>query len=522
MKAVLRGRRSGRAAAVGATVRRPVTPSPPPPVDERQARQLLLLRAFEDGPADDPLWTPEDRDWATRVARASLGADAAPAAVVLERALHAGQRLRGRDAALGRFLDARFATARALLLALLAGVLGGVLIDQIGPSQRINLLAAPVVGLLAWNAAVYLALGVQALRAAWPGRADAPTGAAPARGLRAWLASRWHGGLPGTATGARQRLATGWARSAAPLHAARAALLLHGASAALAAGVVAGLYARGLVLDYRAGWQSTFLEPATVHALLSAVLAPASALTGLPVPDVQAVAALRVTAGQAAPAPAAVWLHLFAATLALFVIAPRLVLAAGAAARAAWLQRHWPLPWGEGYFQALQQAAGGRPPVAWLLPHAAAPGAAQALALQARLVAACGPGSVLRVAEPAGLGQEDQPARCTPPADATVVLVAVDLASTPEDEAHGRLLRTVAAAAPARRVVLLADTAAFSARFGGLPQRLAQRQQAWQQLAARHGVPLMAVNLNDPPAAQDGRTWPALLGAPATAHPADR
>ena len=515
----------GNAPTDGATVRRPVTTPPPPPVDERQARQLLLLRAFEDGPEDgqsnDPLWTPEDRDWATRVARASLGANADPAAVVLERAAHAAQRLRGRAAALGRFLDNRFGTTRALLLALLGGAMAGLLVDQIGPSQRINLLAAPLLGQLLWNAVVYLALGWQALRAAGAQGKAHRINATP-RGLRGWLARRWQPALPGATAGPRQRLAADWARSAAPLNGARAALLLHAASAALAAGVVAGGYARGLVLDYRAGWQSTFLEPATVHALLSALLAPASALTGVAVPGVDALAALRVMPDQAPQAPAAPWLHLFAATLALFVIGPRVALAAWAGARGAWLQRHWPLPWGDGYFQALLQAADGRPPVAWLLPHAAAPNAAQALALQARLVAACGPGSVLRVADPVGLAQEDEAARCTPPPDATVVLVAVDLASTPEDEAHGRLLRTVAAAAPARRVLLLADTAAFMARFGGLPQRLAERQQAWQQLAARHGVALLAVNLNDPPSADDRRIWPALLGASAAPHPATR
>ena len=484
-------------------------PKPPPPVDEHQARQLLLLRAFEDGPADEPMWSAEDRDWATRVARASLGADADPHAVVLERAAQAAQRLRGRDPALARFLDARPALLRWLLLALAIGALAGVLVDQIGPSQRINLLAAPVAGLLLWNGLVYLGLVLSALR---PQRGAGPQGAGRGGRLRRTLARLWQPQLG--AAGARVRAAAAWARDAAPLHAARAALLLHAAAAAWAVGMVAGGYARGLVLDYRAGWQSTFLEPATVHALLSTTLGPASTLTGVPVPDANTVAALRVTPDQPPQASAAPWLHLLAATLALFVIGPRLGLAAWAAARAAWLQRRWPLPWGDGYFQGLLQAADGRAPVVWLLPHAAPPGAAQALALQARLVAACGPGSVLRLADPAGLGQEDQPERCTPPADTTVVMVAVDLASTPEDEAHGRLLRTVARAAPAQRVLLLADTAAFSARFAGLPQRLAERQQAWQALADRQGVPLWAVNLSSPsPDADSAQALRRLMGS---------
>ena len=69
-------------------------------------------------------------------------------------------------------------------------------------------------------------------------------------------------------------LTADWARVAAPLYAARAARILHLAAAALALGVIAGLYVRGLAFEYRATWESTFLDPAQVRALLAAALAP--------------------------------------------------------------------------------------------------------------------------------------------------------------------------------------------------------------------------------------------------------
>jgi len=284
----------------------------------------------------------------------------------------------------------------------------------------------------------------------------------------------------------------------APLNSARAALLLHAAAAALALGVVAGLYLRGLVLDYRAGWQSTFLGPAQVHAVLDLGLAPARALTGQPLPDVDAITALRVSAGSPAQGLAAPWLHLYAATLALFVIGPRLLLAIAAAWRVRWRSRHWPLPWHEPYFQALLRQAAGRAPRAWALPHAAPVSASAALSLQALLAAAGGPDLQLRVADPVGLGQEDDAARCTPPADTTLVLVLVDLASTPEAEAQGRLLATLAAAAPTCQRLLLVDEAAFVTRFGALPQRLQDRRQAWQHLADTQGVGLLLTDLSQP------------------------
>lgn len=467
-----RGRYSGPA----------VTPHPSAPVDETTARQVLLLRAVEEA-GDSALWTADDRAWATRLARETAGSD--PVRFVGSRAAHAMQRLRARDATLQRGSDRRPGVGPWLLLAVSIGLAAGVAVDQIGPAQRINLLAPPIWLLVVWNLLVYAALAVQPLLP-WT----------PVPGLRRRLAALW--APPRATAGPLHVHALDWARVSAPLNIARAALLLHAAAAALALGVVAGLYLRGLVLDYRAGWQSTFLGAAQVHAVLDLGLAPARALTGLPLPDVDAIAALRVSAASPAQGLAAPWLHLYAATLALFVIGPRLLLATAAAWRVRWRSRHWPLPWHEPYFQALLRQAAGRAPRAWALPHAAPVSASAALSLQALLVAAGGPDLQLRVADPVGLGQEDDAARCTPPADTTLVLVLVDLASTPEAEAHGRLLATLAASAPSCPRLLLVDEAAFMARFAALPKRLQDRRQAWQQLADGHAVPLLLVDLSLP------------------------
>ena len=420
------------------------------------------------------------------MARASAAAHRDGSRFVCERAHHAMQRLRPRDAMADRFLQARPAAGPWLLAAVLLGLGLGLLVDRIGPSQRINLLAVPIGLLLLWNVAVYLVLALQALL---PARAR--------RGLRQRLPALWSSRLPGSqAPGPLQRLSVDWGRASAPANAARAALLLHAAAAALALGVVAGLYARGLVLDYRAGWQSTFLEPATVRQLLALVLAPASAVTGLAVPGVEAIAALRVGPDGAAQGPAAGWLHLIAATLALVVVGPRLLLAAVAAWHIRQLSRCWPLPWSEPYFQALLRTGSGQALQAWVLPHAAPPSAAAERALQALLDAAADDAVPLRVGMPVGLGHEDDAARCVPPDGTTLALVLVDMASTPEADAQGRLLGTLSHAASAMPRVLLLDEAAFVTRFAALPQRLQQRRQAWQALADQHGVPLCAVDLS--------------------------
>lgn len=292
---------------------------------EDEARQVLLLQAHETGAAAAH-WSADDRAWATRQAVATVGEQAVPERFVVARAVVALQRLLPRDRAAQRWLARRAWHAAWVLLALVLGLVAGVAVDQLGPPQRVNLLAPAVWAVVAWNLVVYAALLLPL----------------PTLGVRPALA-RWgrHGDGDAGAL---------WTRHAAPLSLARLALLLHAAAAALAVGLICGLYLRGLVLDYRAGWQSTFLDTAAVQSLLGVLLAPASALTGIALPD---VAPLRVGPDGVAQATAAPWIHLFAATLALFVVLPRTLLAFGAGWTARRLSKRFPLPLDTPYFEAL-------------------------------------------------------------------------------------------------------------------------------------------------------------------------
>jgi len=149
---------------------------------------------------------------------------------------------------------------------------------------------------------------------------------------------------PGSANGsasAFKGFAGLWLRASSAFSATRAALLLHTTAAALGLGLIGGLYLRGLVLDYRAAWESTFLSADNAHALLAAVFAPAMALSNIAWPDSATFVAMRSVHGAAQTgAPAAPWIHLLALTLLFAVVLPRMLLAglsghAGALARAA-------------------------------------------------------------------------------------------------------------------------------------------------------------------------------------------
>ena len=481
-----------------------------PTLTESAARRVLLLQAF-DSATDNPLWTAQDSAWATRLARETGAAAATPAQALDQRAAHALQRLSPRSSAVNQALQRRWWRSAWPWATLVLAFVLGLLVDSVGSEQRINLLAPPVWAVIAWNLVVMLWLLLGLLTGSPRPRQAAQAASVP--GLRAWLVrqAQQHrvGPLPRAA--AEQPLLSfsqRWAQVTTPLWGQRVALLLHAAAAALALGLVAGLYLRGLVLDYRAGWQSTFLDTETVRATLALLLAPASAATGITVPDLAAVQALRVMPGQplAGMTSAAPWIHLYAAMLALCVLLPRGALALWALWRGWTLSRKLPLPLHEPYFQRLLRDLQGAAAVVQVLPCGAAPSPQATLALRDWFVAACGAGTALTVAPAATYGQEERVAKA--PAGTTLCAVLVDLASTPEEDSHGRCLRafTQAAASPttspttssAVPCVVLADEAAWLRRFATLPARLAERRAAWVAFAHAHGAGFVGVNLEQP------------------------
>ena len=484
---------------------------------EAAARRVLLLRDVERGGPGAAQWSADDAAWATRVAKEEAaasrgqargrGLEALSAAQWLElRARHAWQRLAPRDRRLAALAERGLWRPLAPLAALVLGALAGLVADGLAaPDQVVSLLSPALFALLGWNLLVYGWLLVTALR---PPRRPGWLRRLVARAARASAAS------------AMPAFAADWAARTAGLAAARAALLLHLAAAAFAGGLVAALYLRGLVLDYRAGWQSTFLDADAVHALLATLLAPASAAGGVAVPDAAALAALRIAAGQAAGvhvnASAAPWIHLFALTLALFVIAPRLLLAGVAALQAAWRGRRIALPIEEPYFQRLLAPWRRTPARVGVLPHGNAPSPQAVLVLRQLVVQAFGDDAQLEIARATPYGDEHG-ALPQPAAGSGWRLALFDLASTPEPEAQGRFVDALRGAA-AGPLLLLVDEAAARARLAALPGRLAERRAAWQRFADDHGVALALVDLGGA-AAPDAAPLEAALAALAHAPP---
>ena len=488
-------------------------------MNEAAAREVLLLQAFESVSPPSPSWTDEDRGWATKLALQGGAAQADPAAFIETRAHLAMQRLAAREPAAARWLGLRLWHTRWPLWAALVAALAGVLADSIGSSQRINLLAPPLWGVLLWNLVVYglLFAGAVGVLARPNGpRSPGPVLRLVQRGLR------WGRELPASVASsgsekALQSFATQWLRVSAPVNAVRASALLHTASAALAIGLIAGLYLRGLVLDYRATWESTFVSAQSAHAALAFLFTPAQALSGIGLPDVAGFEALRSVHGDtSAGAPAAPWIHGWALTLLLFVVLPRSALAGWSTLRASRLARRVALPLAEPYFQRLTQLQRGDVARVQVLPYANTPTPQAVLGLRALLADAFGERASLQITPTLAFGAEDDAAAQHPlPAGSTLAVALFDLAATPEAENQGRFVRLLAARAPVgAATIVLVDEAGFVRRFGSDTTRLAQRREAWRRFAETlASVPVFAA-LDAPDLAATRRALQAAMGTP--------
>ncbi|WP_067945496.1 DUF2868 domain-containing protein, partial [Agromyces sp. NDB4Y10] len=420
-------------------------------MDEQAALEVTAARAVETGERDRVLWSDADREWASRAAAAIVGERASADAFLARRAQLVLERIGTRQPGVTRTVRGIRWRPWVGVVTVLGAFVLGVVVDRIGGGSSINLLAPPVFALVAWNLVVYvwLLLRPVVLRggAVGPVRAVLIRAAAVRGAVDGWR---------GDGAVARRSVLTGlpgeWARIAAPLYSARAARVLHLAAAATALGVIAGLYTRGLAFEYRASWESTFLGAEHVHALLAVTLAPGSLLTGIPVPDVAGIEAIRAPASE----NAAPWMHLMAATVVAVVVLPRLVLAL-----AAWLverrrARRVALPLGDPYFRRLVSAWVGEPTPVRVIPYSYTLAADARAGLEAVLARAFGnaPAAIERsVAGGDEFGDAaDGGATATDAAGpAGLRLPLFSLTATPEEDAHGRFLDELTGVAASAR-----------------------------------------------------------------------
>ncbi|QJD91217.1 DUF2868 domain-containing protein [Duganella dendranthematis] len=453
-------------------------------MNEHTARDVVLVRAIETTDQNKEILSDDDRLYASRSARelaqwraADRKSEATGDDFLQQRAEQILKRLAERHPAFAGFLQQR-APLRALGWALpVIGLLLGAGLDRITDPHRVDLLSAPLLLIIAWNLLVYLGLLI------WlfiPSKPRVPRRLKPPRKLPAVLST------------ALVNFATDWSQLSAKLTSARLSRTIHLSAAMFATGALLSLYARGLLSQYAAGWESTFLDAEQVHNLLTILFAPAVSLFHLQGFTLAEIDALRFPNTTAAGGGAR-WVHLYAATIVLLVVLPRLLLAAFAQWRAARLARHFPLDLEQPYFRKLNDAMGmAQGGTLRVLPYSFTVDEQRHRRLQKIASEMFGEQGRLMLRPSTAYGEMPQVSDDT---EAAATAALFNLSATPEQENHGAFLDALTSAVP-RGVTVLLDESAYLERMG--PERLAERIALWQEFCRFHRTAATVVNLQAP------------------------
>lgn len=478
-------------------------------MNEQTAREVVMVRAIETGDRKLEVLSEDDRRYASRAARelaqwqaSHAGSEAKPDDFLAQRAGQILKRLAERSPAFAAVL--RWPRGLGLLWACLPvlALLLGFVMHRITDPHRVDLLSAPLLLIIGWNLLVYAGMLV------WPLLSFARAGRfkGDISRLLELGRPRLPRKLPQALTAALIAFLAEWAQLSGKLTAARVGRTMHLGAALFALGAVLSLYAQGYLSQYVAGWESTFLGAGQVHALLSALFKPAVLIFQLQGFSIADIEALRFgQAASASPTGGARWVHLYAATLVLLVVLPRIVLAGAAHFRARKLTRNFPLDLNQPYFQKLLKSLGGAPGTLRVLPYSFTVDEARDKGLNTLASLLLGEQARLMLRPAVSYGEDPQDALREFNAndgDATLTAVLFSLAATPENENHGVLLDYLVRES-VRGIAVLIDESGYLERVGsqvGGQARVAERMALWQQFCSFHKAPANFVNLLNPDA----------------------
>lgn len=438
----------------------------------REIRTILLAQAIEETDPEGEILPLSNREAATGSCKLDGGE---------------GNFFASRAAALVEWLASRHAEIKAAATPLagprvvavgviLLAAVSGFLSNKLGPEQRINILAFPLLGMLAWNFLVYLLEIVRAFIKT------------PSIGLIGWLHQVFGRRKPvadGPMAMGLTLFSTTWAKAAAPTAIARLRAVFHFAAAVFAATAVAGMYVDGLANEFLAIWQSTFLDTGAVQSLVNTILGPAAAVLGDPVPSVEN---MRWTAGNPVVGQnAAPWIHLYAVTIAIFIVAPRLALSASWLMRSAARVRAISVrDFAPTYFDRLLAEARGESISVRIVSHSHSPSEAVQKNVKDKLAALLGGPVNADWTNSIAFGEESEfvAGLCDPP---THLVLLLNFSVTPEEEIHGELVRDVRAKLEETDSTLwiLLDASGFDEKRRAFPDfadRRKGREQAWRRL----------------------------------------
>ncbi|MES2072450.1 MAG: DUF2868 domain-containing protein [Pseudomonadota bacterium] len=470
---------------------------------EQVAREVLLVRAIENADRQHRVLSDDDRRYASRSAQELALWQAAeqqtaltPELFLEKRAQQILKKLAERTPSFAALAKHRDWLKLCAVILPLAALLLGAFTDRISDPHRVDLLSAPLLLILAWNVLVYLGLLLEFF-IPQTGLHKLDFGFAQKLGKRKRHLPRR---LPYELSAALSGFIGEWTMLSAPLLVARLKRIMHLSAALFALGAVLSLYARGMLSEYRAGWESTFLDAGQVHTLLSALFWPATAVFQLHGFSTDDIAVLKFPASATG---GALWVHLYGATLLLLVILPRLALAAFAGWRARTLAQNFPIDLQQAYFLKLTANVGDSAAVARVFPYSFTVDEARDKGLNAAARMLLGERARVMLRPSIEYGAAPQEALAYAQLDdpeITLSLALFTLSATPEKENHGAFLDYLRQNSP-RGIAVWIDESGYLERFGqqaGAAARIGERCALWRQFCEQHNAAANIVNLLNP------------------------
>ncbi|WP_447970410.1 DUF2868 domain-containing protein [Nitrospira sp. M1] len=483
---------------------------------------VITWSCEEEDPAGQFL-SLHDRQRAEKLARETHGSAETDAALRVSEERFVIDRAERLTATLERrysvFRLTRRLTQRHIPLVLIGtlAMIGGFLTDPIGPEGHINLLHFPLLALVLWNIGLYMWSGMNWLvsRARTNARVE---------GLAQWLATS---GLAISQLNVRivqrkspeekhwivaslTRFFSLWSSLVGRAVRLQGKSILHGAAAVLAVGVILGMYLRGFAFEYRASWQSTFLETEQVHGILGIILFPASIILGVDFPSLQMLATLRAPGSE----NAAVWIHLWAVTCLLVIVIPRIVLALITRRIAMTQFESLTLPLDEPYFQRMLAPFRGNGIWVEVLPYQCQLDHSLTERLERWCLQMFGNASSVQTRSSLPYGEVEYSMKIEKRIPLRVLII-FDVTTTPEHEVHGAFLQHmqdhVACWSAGGSLLIVVLTGTY--QKGMNQQRQQERMQSWQRFMSGHGIePLFfssAIENDELLKQATGKLWPA-------------
>ncbi len=496
-------------------------------MNESEARKVLLIKAIEEGDLTGEVLSKADRLVATQKTQSFLlplsdkkqdnrisNQNQKKETFLTKRAELLLQIVRNSHPAsiidVSRIQWKGWITALLLILAFFLGFVA----NEFESGKRLNLLAFPVIGMLAWNFFIYifkLFAHIRILFIKKSNKVNLGFFIHAIFTLSTKLLKRSHV-HPSNKTSVLykcfQNFNIEWLRLSASIYKNHASRVLHLSAMLFAVGVIGGMYLRGFTTEYFAGWESTFLESEAVHRFLSIVLMPAAIITDQQFPTLERIEAIRWGDGSTGE-NATDWIHLFAKTIFLFIIFPRCLLAIFAFIRERHLRIHFPIKYDkDSYYKKLFFHKPGRKELMRIIPYTIELTERQKEVLCSLFAQVLGWKAEVEFHKTIPYGGGDEFLKeftSSTKTSAECLTILFNLSSTPEREIHNTFISALIKAIVDRntviQIVVVVDESHFESRFSqqkDLQERLETRRELWRRTITNKNFQPVFINLHNP------------------------